>query len=210
MPFNSDLNKQAEEVIFSRKMTKSSHPQVFFNDIPVSRVSFQKHLGTYLDKKLNFNHGIKEKMTEAMKGIGVIKRLSKMLPRYSLLTICKSFVRPDFDYGDILYDQPNHKSFYQKIETVQYSAALAITGAIKGTSQIKLYNELGLSLEFRRWFRKLCLFYKIKKTGLPEYLFNMIPKSNHQYNTRSIEDVATFYCRADVIKYFYFPHTILK
>ena len=164
MSFNPDLNKQAQEVIFSRKMTKWSHPPVFFNDIPVSCVSFQKHLGIYPDEKLNFNHHIKEKMTKAMKGIGVIKRLSKMLPRHSLLTIYKSFVRPHLDYGDILYDQPNNKSFCQKIETVQYNAALAITGAIKGTSQIKLYNELGLeSLEFRWWFRKLCLFYKIKK-----------------------------------------------
>ena len=60
----------------------------------------------------------------------------------------------------ILYDQPNNKSFSQKIETVQYNAALAITGAIKGTSQIKVYNELGLeSLEFRRWFRKLFVLY---------------------------------------------------
>ena len=37
-------------------MTKSSHPQVFFKDIPVSEVSFQKHLGIYLDGKLNFNY----------------------------------------------------------------------------------------------------------------------------------------------------------
>ena len=58
-------------------------------------------------------------MTKAMKGIGVIKRLSKTLPRHSLLTICKSFVRPHLDYGDILYDQPNNKRFCQKIETVQ-------------------------------------------------------------------------------------------
>ena len=67
MSFNPELNKQAQEVIFSRKMTKSSHPQVFFNDVTVSRVSFQKHLGIYPDEKLNFNHHIKEKMTKAMK-----------------------------------------------------------------------------------------------------------------------------------------------
>ena len=35
------------------------------------------------------------------------------------------------------------KSLCQKIETVQYSAALAITIAIKDASHIKLYNELG-------------------------------------------------------------------
>ena len=89
MTFNPDLNKPAQEVIFSRKMTKSSHPQIFFNNIPVSHASFQKHLGIYLDEKFNFNHHIKEKITKAMKGIGVIKRLSKMLPQHSLLTICK-------------------------------------------------------------------------------------------------------------------------
>ena len=105
----------------------------------------------------------------------------------------------------------NNKSLCQKIDTVQYNVALAITSAIKGTSKIKLYNELGIeSLEFRRWCRKLSLFYKIKKTGLPEYLFNTIPQSNHQYNTRSIEDVTTFYCRIDAFKYSYFPHTILE
>ena len=73
-----------------------------------------------------------------MKGIGVIKILSKMLPQYSLLTIYKLFVQTHLYYGDILYDQPNNKSLYQKIGTIQYNAALVITGAIKGTSQIKL------------------------------------------------------------------------
>ena len=93
-----------------------------------------------------------------MKGVGVIKRLRKILPQHSLLTIYKSFVQPPLDYGDILYDQPNNKRLCQKNETIQYNGALVITGTIKDTSQIKPYNELGLeSLKFRRWFRKLCL-----------------------------------------------------
>ena len=68
-------------------------------------------------------------------------------------------MRPHLDYGDIIYDQPNKESLNQKIERIQYNAALAITGAIKGTYQKRLYNQLGLeSLKFRRWFRKLCTF----------------------------------------------------
>ena len=73
MSFNPELNKQAQKVIFSKKMTKSSHPQIYFSNVPVSRTSIQKYLGIYLDEKLNFNHHIKEKMTNAMKGIGAIK-----------------------------------------------------------------------------------------------------------------------------------------
>ena len=53
-----------------------------------------------------------------MKVIGLIKRLCKMLPQYSLLRINKSFVRPHLDYGDILYDQPSNEILCQKIETV--------------------------------------------------------------------------------------------
>ena len=34
--------------------------------------------------------------------------------------------------------------FCTKIEHIQYNAALTVTSAIKGTSQTKLYKELGL------------------------------------------------------------------
>ena len=48
----------------------------------------------------------------------------------SLLAICKSFLGSHLYYGDIVYDWQN-KTFWDKLESVQYNAALAITGAIK-------------------------------------------------------------------------------
>ena len=108
-----------------------------------------------------------------MQGVGVIRKLSKILPWNSLITIYKSFVRPHLDYDDVLYDQPNNESLCQKIESAQYNATLTIISAIKGTSQMKLYKELGLeSLKFKRWFRKLYFVsqdYKTWFTRIPEY-----------------------------------------
>ena len=102
-------------------------------------------------------------MSKTMKGIGVIKNLSNMLPLRFLITVCKAFVRSHLAYSDILYDQPNNESLCQKIESFQYNAALAFTGAIRGTSQMKLYNKVGFeSLKFRQRLRKLGLFYKNK------------------------------------------------
>ena len=119
-------------------------------------------------------------------------------------------MRPHLDYGDIIYDQPNNECFIQKIERIQY-AALAITGSIKGTSQNKLYSKLGFEyLKFRRWFRKLCTFFKIKITAKPECLFDIIPKTNHLYNTCLSGDVTTVYNRTDVFKYSFSPSTILE
>ena len=51
--FNPDLSKQAQEVIFSRKTNKISHPTNTFNTVPVACTPCQKHLGLYLDEKLN-------------------------------------------------------------------------------------------------------------------------------------------------------------
>ena len=66
------------------------------------------------------------------------------MPRKSLITICKAFLRPSIDYGDIIYNQPQNGFFCEKLDSVQYKAALAITGAIQGFSLEKLYQELGL------------------------------------------------------------------
>ena len=123
--------------------SKISHPTTTFNTVPVSRTSCQKHLGLYLDEKLNFSQHINIKISKANKGVGIIKRLSHILPRKSLITIYKSFIRPHLDYCDVIYDQPNSESFCTKIDRIQYNAALAITGAIRGTSQCKLFNPQG-------------------------------------------------------------------
>ena len=55
MQFNSDPNKQAQEVYFSKKTNNvSSHPASFNNTI-VETCSSQKHLALVLDQQLNFN-----------------------------------------------------------------------------------------------------------------------------------------------------------
>ena len=121
------------------------------------------HLGLNLDEKLNFCPHIKEKISKAYRGTGVIKKLQNFLTRQSLLTIYKSFIRPHPDYRDVVYDQPHNETLCTKLESVPYNSALAITGAIRGTSQTKLYVKLGLeSLKARCWFRRLCYFYKFK------------------------------------------------
>ena len=55
MTFNPDPNKQAQEVIFSRKTKKTSHPPLNFGNNTVQQVQIQKHLGVYLNGKLDLN-----------------------------------------------------------------------------------------------------------------------------------------------------------
>ena len=124
-----------------------------------------------------------------------------------MLIIYKSFTRPHLDYGDVVHDLPLNDAFSNKLETVQYIPALAITGTIKFTSCEKLYQELGLEyLQQRRWMRRLCLFHKVVSTKLPAYIYYFIPpvrQSQRRANTFN-----SFSCRTEYFKKSFFPCVI--
>ena len=135
-----------------------------------------------LDTKLDFSLHLKNAQNKVNKTIGLLRKLLDTLPRTSLITIFKSFIRPHLDYGDIIYDRAYNTSFHQNIESIQYNAALAITGAVRGTSREKLYQELGFeSLQQRRWYRKLCCLFKIINNQPLSYLFQLVPSPNIKY-----------------------------
>ena len=149
--FNPDRNRQAQELYFSKKAGNQKSLDLTFNKSNVTSSPSVKHLGMLLDSRLNFN--IHSKTKKCYKIIGLIKKLLIHLPREPLLWIYKSFVRPSLDYGDIIFDKANNESFKSRIESIQYKACVAITGAIQGTSRERLYRELGLeSLSDRYWF----------------------------------------------------------
>ena len=112
MSFNPDPSKQAQEVIFSRKHQKISHPSIYFSNNPIESVSSQKHLGMILDNKLNFQERIKNIVTKVNKTIELLQKLQNILPRGSLLTIFQSFVSTHLDFGDVIYDQSYNNTFH--------------------------------------------------------------------------------------------------
>ena len=124
------------ELIFQRKLFKPTTP-VFFNDAPVMKVDQHKHLGVILDPKLSFSAHIQAAISKSRKAIGMLRFLSKYLSRNTLNELYKLYVRPHLDYGDVIYH------LMEKLESVQYAAALAVTGTWRGTSRERLHNELG-------------------------------------------------------------------
>ena len=168
---------------------KVCHPPLRLNN-NVSQASSQKHLGLTLDNRLRFDERLTNVSNTISKTIGLLRKLQNILPRPALLTIYKCFIRPHLDYGDIIYDQDYKVSFHQKLKSIQYNAALALTGAIRGSSREKLYQEVGLeSLQLRRWYRKLCCFYKTYNKQSPGYLIELIPTRNEAYQTRQLANI---------------------
>ena len=83
MSFNPNPQKQAVELIFSRKKPKT-HPMILFNASPVSTVDQHKHSGILLDSKLSFSAHIQAAINKSRKAMGMLKFTSKYLPRNTL------------------------------------------------------------------------------------------------------------------------------
>ena len=133
--------------------------------------------------------------------MGLLRKFQQILPSSFLLTIYKTFIRSRLDYADIIYDQAYNSAFHDKLES----------GAIRGASTEKIYQELGLeSLKSRRWFRKLCHFYKIFNEKSPSYLFNLITNFHRFYNTRLSYNISPIKVRHDYFKNSFHPSAITE
>ena len=59
---------------------------------------FQKHLGLTLDIRLNFVEHIKNVTQKIKKTMGLLRKFQPILPRSSLLSIYKTFIRSQVHY----------------------------------------------------------------------------------------------------------------
>ena len=87
MSFNPDTSKQAKEIVFSKKRCVTQLPVLMFNNNVISSTDSHKHLCMILDSKLSFINHLKKKISTANKGIGIIRRLYTLLPRFTLINI---------------------------------------------------------------------------------------------------------------------------
>ena len=110
MNFNPDSSRQAQEVIFSRKSKKISHPPLFFSNIQVPQSSSHKHLGIALDEYLTFCKHLKMLTSKINRTIGLLRKLQNLLPRSALITIYKSL--------------ETHRLMYEKLVSFVYVFAV--------------------------------------------------------------------------------------
>ena len=83
----------------------------------------------------------------------------------------KLYVRPHLDYGDIIYQKFDPEftlEFTRKLESTQYAAALAVSGAWRGTKRNKLYEELDWEYLYdRRRYRRFTHLFKLRQSESP-------------------------------------------
>ena len=117
----------AQEITFSRKIKKVTHPSLRFNNCTAWQAPHQKHV----DVQLTFEECLKVINTKLNKIIQLFGKLQSILPRMALMTIYKGYVRPHINYGGVTYDKAYNEKFQQKLQSIQYNACLALSAANK-------------------------------------------------------------------------------
>ena len=100
------------------------------------------------DSQLTFASHIQFAINKARRGIGMLRFLSSYLPKHTINQLYTLYVRPHLDYVDVIYHIPQKLNDFsreitlnrqmERLESVQYFAGVAFTGAWKGTSGNKL------------------------------------------------------------------------
>ena len=144
--FNHDPSKKAQDIIFSRKFKRPTHPLLVFKN-NVSQTFSQKHLSVILGFKLTFEDHLNNVLATVNKAVGLFRKLRNLLPGATLITICKAFIRPHLDCGGALYDQAVNNNFKEKLESMQHNECLALTGAIRGMPEKKSIKNCDASVK---------------------------------------------------------------
>ena len=132
-------------------------------------------------------------MKKAKKPIGIIKHLNSFLPLKTLQQMYKSLVRPHLEYCDVVFHLPpivkerpfqmHLPALMMKVESIQWQAALAVTGTWQGSSRSKLYEELGWeSLDNRRMCKRILQLHKIIDNITPYLRAKLPPNRSNLIN----------------------------
>ena len=93
--------------------TASLHPVVYFDCKADKPTQIHKHLGMMLDSNLSYEHHTKAILNKVNKAIGLLRKFQLILPRHSLISIYKTYIRPHLYYGDVIYDRAFNESLHQ-------------------------------------------------------------------------------------------------
>ncbi|CAF0980337.1 unnamed protein product [Didymodactylos carnosus] len=141
-----------------------------------------KYLGLTIAFDLAWNSHVNKVSVKTSSIVGLMKYHQRTLMKNVLEIIYKSCVLSIINYGAILYSLTTDVNL-KKLDTVQYDAARAVLGAMRGSSKDKCLEVLGW-IPLRSHFKilRLLFFAKIMKGLVPQYLTYHL--QYHPQNTR--------------------------
>ena len=182
----------------------------------VPSVTNHKHLGLNLSNDLHFHQHINSIIRTVHTFLGPIYPIAKLLPRSTLNEIYMTYIRPHFDYCDIIYDGNITSTDSIRLQILQNRCARLVTGTLFRTPTDALLKDLGWErLETRRLIHKLLFFHRLyyNYPPLPSYLTNLLSLTDTRHDAtglrlRNVQLLSLPPIRLTSFRRSYFPATI--
>ena len=181
------------QLTFSNSQTPAS-PQLYFGGRPVPMSSSHKHLGVILSQDLRFHEYVNDIILKVHKCLSPIYPIARFIPRPTLDLIYRIYIRPYFDYCDIIYDGNITVTDSLRLERLQNRVARLVTGTLRRTPTDKLRQELGWdSLKTRRAIHKLIMYFRLRhpQPELPTYITSILPNTRFHDTGRTLRNANT-------------------
>ena len=112
------------------------------NGITLRRVKDTKCLGVTIDEYLTWDLHLANVVRKASSGIGILRRIKRLVNQDNLINVYRSIVEPYFDYCCIVWDGIGY-NLAEKLQKLQNRAARIITSASYSKRSKEVLSELG-------------------------------------------------------------------
>ena len=174
-------------IIGSRqKLSKiTTEPEIRIGETAIKRVRNSKTQGVLIDEHLTWDGQLENIQIKVSRGIGMLQRMSKVLPTTAVRKVCNAIILPHFDYCSLVWDNCSDY-LIDKLQKLQNSAASVITGRSYETRSRDVLKELHWQpLKERFEHKKLFFMHKIRNNKFSNTILDMFDlKTNSRYNLR--------------------------
>ena len=180
-----NATKTRQQTFSLRQQTNA--PSLTFGAQHIPIVSDHKHLGLTLSTNSRFHTHVNGILLKFNRSLGPLYPIARHIPKAMLISIYDIYVRPFFDYCDIIYDEHITISHCMRLKRAQNTAARLITRTPLRTLTDGLRRELGwTSLTDRRKMHRLQFYHRLLfDPRIPTFMRSTLP-SARQHNTQRI------------------------
>ena len=171
-------------------------------EVNLHHVEFEKDIGLVVDRKLNFEKHISEKVNKANSIVGLIRRTYEYLDEESFLLLYKALVRPHIEYANACWS-PYKRKDIDEVENVQRRATRLIP-SLRHLDYEQRLRKLKLpTLVYRRLRGDMIELYKIHKGLYDEEIVNFLTPGISNNTRGHVHRLYLKYARLNVRKNFF-------
>ncbi len=174
-------------IIFRNKGKSPPNLTIRLSGTLISQVNQTKFLGLYIDEALTWANHITHISSKISKSIGIIRKLSHIVPNHVLITLYNTLVTPYLNYCNIIWAS-NYSTRLKPLEILQKRVIRILCTADRLASTSSLFKRLHiLKLQDINTLHIALFMYKYHHHLLPSSFDNYFVLSSHVHGhfTRS-------------------------